>query len=155
MTPCEVCFGARSNSYGVFKIPVAGNIITFKLKYLHGHVSCYGADTRYLSRWGCIWPGLAPHEMGTYITDAQRNLLLPKSEYRKGGSYLCGRMYYNLPWATSESPELLFDNFSTPLQVSAGQEFQVWFVEDLILHECVDDDNGWEKTCAKVYGLYL
>ena len=96
---------------------------------------------------------VSPHTR--YITDAQRNILLPKSEYRKGKGYRCTQMYYNLPWATSESPELVFDNFSTPLKVSAGQEFQVWFVEDFMgLNEC-SDDNGSEKTCAKVYGLYL
>ena len=149
MTPSTVCFGAKGDSYGAFRTPTAGSIITFKLTYLHGHVSCYGPDPRYLSRWGCTWEPLFPNNMATYITDDHKNPLLPKSEYRTGA---CGGRFYSLPWATTESPELLFDNFSTPLTVSANQEFQVWYIEDLF--KCGQYDNGLEKTCAKVYGLY-
>ena len=49
-------------------------------------------------------------------------------------------VYYSLPGHTPDSPELLFDNFTTPLPVTAGQEFAVWFDEDF--DSCGDSDNG-------------
>ena len=149
MKPSEVCFGARDKTYGLFKIPAAGSIITFKLTYLKGRVSC---SAPYLySKWGCDHPSVSTHPMGTHITYSNGTRLLPKNEYLKGGSD-CLRLYYSLPWATPDSQELVFDNFSSPLPVTTDQEFQVWFIEDL--YNC-DSDNGQEKTCAEVHGLYV
>lgn len=149
MKPSTVCFGAKDDSYGSFTIPTSGNIITFKLKYLNGSVSCYknNQDVN-KSNWGCKRPDLG---MGTYITDSTRNRLLPKEEYLNG--HHCE--YYSLPWAKTNSPELLFDNFSDPLRVETNQKFQVWFCEDFLdKSDCDESDNGDEKTCAEVYGLY-
>ena len=144
MTPSEVCFGARDNAYGIFKTPTSGSIITFELTYLSGSVSCAPS---YYTKWGCTYPGMT-HLIGTHITDSNTNRLLPKNEYLDN---FCG--YYNLPWATPDSQELVFDNFSSPLSVTTDQEFQVWFIEDL--RDCGYFDNGYEKTCAAVYGLYV
>ncbi|KAL9961271.1 hypothetical protein ACROYT_G030180 [Oculina patagonica] len=155
MTPSAVCFGAKDDSYGSFKIPRSGCVITFKLTYLNGSVSCLDhANPRYKikSKWGCEHSAVSNHPMGTHITDSSRNRLLPKNEYLKGGSD-CLKIYYSLPWARPNSPELLFDNFTTPLAVSTGQEFQIWFSEDF--NQCGDTDNGEEKTCAEVRGLYV
>ena len=153
MTPSTVCFSARGDNYGAFYIPTDGSIITFKLKYLYGKVNCFSLGlTFWYSKWGCN--GLFySHTMGTLITDSSKNRLLPKDQYLFGGAD-CGKsQFYNLPWAGTESQELRFDDFSTPLPVSAGREFQVWFVEDLT--NCNEWDNGSEKTCAEVYGLYV
>ncbi len=150
MTPSTVCLGAKGDTYGSFRIPASGDVITFKLTYLSGSVSC---ASNHHSNWGCKYPTLT-HTMGTHITDSNRNRLLPKNEYLKGGSHDCG--YYNLPWATPDSPELIFDHFSPPLSVTTDQEFQVWFTEDLYGYlYCYESDNGLEKTCAEVYGLYV
>lgn len=146
MTPSTVCFGAKGSSYGSFKIPVPGSVITFKLTYLSGSVNCYAPNSDFRSNWGCKHPGLT-HTLGTHITDSDRNRLLPNDKYL---SELCG--YYNLPWATPDSPELIFDNFSAPLHVTTEQEFQVWFNEDL--NNCGEEDNEG-KTCAEVYGWYV
>ena len=62
-------------------------------------------------------------------------------------------VYYSLPGHTPDSPELLFDNFTTPLPATAGQQFAVWFGEDF--DSCGDSDNGWEKTCVDVYGVFV
>ena len=150
MTPSAVCFGAKDDAYGSFKIPASGSIINFKLTYLNGSVSCYARDPVYKSNWGCKifkYSTILTHPMGTHITDSNRNRLLPNDKYLGGG---CG--FYNLPWATPDSPELVFDNFSIPLDVTTGQEFQVWFAEDL--NNCGDEDNSG-TTCAEVYGLYV
>ena len=147
MTPSAVCFGAKDDAYGSFKIPASGSIITFKLMYRSGSVNCQAQSSGYKSNWGCKYPGYSTHPMGTHITYSNKNRLLPKDKYLVGG---CG--FYNLPWATPDSPELLFDNFSIPLVVTTGQEFQVWFGEDL--NNCADEDNGG-TTCTEVYGLYV
>ena len=144
MTPFTVCFGARDDSYGVFRTPKVGNIITFKLTYKSGYVTCHPSNP------GCLWNRLIPNQMATLITDKNRNLLLPKSDFL---SDFWDCKFYILPWATTESPRLLFDNFFTPLTVVTNREFQSWYSEDLF--KWGYGDNGYEKTCVAVYGLYV
>ena len=153
MAPPEVCFGSKDDSYGAFRVLVPGRIITFKLTYLKGSVNCLKDVPKFTSIWGCRFPSFGDTTMGTYITYSNKTRLLPnKAEYlkRKGGCLQLS--YYHLPWATIDSSELVFDNLSSPLAVTANEEFQVWFGEDLF--KCGDLDNGAEKTCARVYGLY-
>ena len=107
MTPSTVCFGARDDSYGLFRTAKAGNIITFKLRYKSGYVTCYSLDSSYQSKWGSLWNRLIPNQMATLITDKNRNLLLPKSDFLSD-SWDC--KFYNLPWATTESSQLLGGN---------------------------------------------
>ena len=66
--------------------------------------------------------------MATLTTDKNRNLLLPKSDFL---SDYWDCKFYSLPWATTESPQLLFDNFTTPLALETSQAFQIWNSEDL------------------------
>ena len=80
MTPSTVCFGARDDSYGFFRTSKAGNIITFKLTYKSGYVTCDARKSSFHSKWGCLWNRLIPNQMATLITDKNRNLLLPKSD---------------------------------------------------------------------------
>ena len=140
MTPSTVCFVARGDSYGFFRTSKAGNIITFKLTYKSGYVTCHSSNPSYQSKWGCLWNRLIPNQMATLITDKNRNLLLPKSDFL---SDYWGCKFYSLPWATTESPQLLFDNFSTPLAVETNQEFQIWYSEDLF--KWGYGNNGYEK----------
>ena len=143
MMPSTVCFGARDDSYGFSRTSKAGNIITFKLTYKFGYVTYHSS---YHSQWGCLWNRLIPNQMATLITDQNRNLLLPKSDFLSG---YWDYKFYSLPWATTESPQLLFDNFSTPLALETSQEFQIWYSEDLF--KWGYGVNGLEKTCVAVY----
>ena len=153
MNPSEVCFGAKGNSYGAFNTPTPGRIITFKLKYKSGYVNCAGALLpKYRSKWGCTWLRTT-YTMGTRITDSERNPILPKGKYLKGGWNCFNNQFYKLPWANPKSDVLRFDDFTNPKLVSAGQKFQVWFVEDLT--GCGEFGNESSKTCAEVYGLYV
>ena len=111
MTPSTVCFGARDDSYGFFRTSKAGNIITFKLTYRSGYVTCDAQKSSFHSKWGYLWNRLIPNQMATLITDKNRNLLLPKSDFL---SDYGDCKFYRLPWTTTESPQLLFDNLSTP-----------------------------------------
>ena len=62
-------------------------------------------------------------------------------------------LFYSLPGHTPNSPELLFDNFTIPLPVAAGQQFQIWFAEDL--NGCWSAMNNVGQTCVKVFGLFV
>ncbi|CAH3156260.1 unnamed protein product, partial [Pocillopora meandrina] len=81
MTSSTVCFGARDDSYGFFRTFKAGNIITFKLTYRSGYVTCDAQKSSFHSKWGCLWNRLIPNQMAMLITDKNRNLLLPKSDF--------------------------------------------------------------------------
>jgi len=154
MTPSSVCFRATGDSSRTFTTPTSGDVITFKLVYQSGYVQCAPG---YQSHWGCRHPNVPPeHELGTYITDSQKNRLLPKEEFLaepESGDCVF-RIYYRLIGLNPDSPELLFDNFTIPLHVSAGEQFQIWFAEDLT--RCKDHDNSdLGQTCAEVYGLFV
>lgn len=149
MTPSSVCFGDKDDSYGKFRIPAPGKIITFKLTYLSGHVNCanFLGLIHLRSRWGC------DGRLGVHITYTNQTRLLPgNSDYMIGGDNCDNNEYYHFPWATTEGDELRFDDFSSPMSVSVGQEYHVWFIEDL--NGCSEGDNEGAQTCAEVYGLY-
>ena len=150
MTTSPVCFGASADSFGRFVAPIAGDLLTFKLIYQNGSVECAAGSS---SHWGCTYPEMAQdHRLGTIITNSQSVRLLPKDYYFLKG-VPCRSHFYGLPGQTVDSPELLFDNFSTPLNVSLGEEFQIWFTEDL--YKCGYADNGLGKTCVLVFGLFV
>ena len=151
MTTSPVCFGASTDSFGRFVTPIAGDLLTFKLIHQSGSVECAAG---WPSHWGCTHSNLPPdRRLGTVITNSQGVRLLPKDDYFLEGLPHCNKHYYGLPGQTADSPELLFDNFSTPLHVSVGQEFQIWFGEDL--NKCWHEDNGLGKTCVLVLGLFV
>lgn len=147
-----ICFGSHGDKPGMFTNPSSGDVITFKLIHLSGSVSCHVA---YRSNWGCPFRTESDGKMGTYIADSENNRLLPNNAELFGQTGLsCGKqLYYSLPGHTPDSPELLFDNFTTPLPVTSGQHFGVWFVEDL--YNCYDEDNASAETCVHVYGLFV
>ena len=155
MTSFPVCFGASADSFGRFVTPIAGDLLTFKLIHQSGSVECLATPLfKIASHWGCTWPTVPQdHQLGTIITNSQSERLLPKDDYFLLGGSPCNSHYYGLPGQTADSPELLFDNFSTPLHVSVAQEFQIWFGEDL--YKCGHEDNGLGKTCVLVLGLFV
>lgn len=92
--------------------------------------------------------------MGTFIADLNRTRLRPSDAELFGTELPCNKQtYYSLPGHTPDSPELLFDNFTNPLRVTVGQQFAVWFGEDL--DDCGESDNGSGETCVDVYGLFV
>ena len=151
MTTSPVCFGASADSFGRFVTPIAGDLLSFKLIHQSGSVECSAGRS---SHWGCTFPDLPQdHRLGTIITNSHSARLLPKDEYFFVEGSPCSNHYYGLPGQAADSPELLFDNFSTPLHVSVGQEFQIWFGEDL--NKCWHENNGLGKTCVLVQGLFV
>ena len=99
----------------VFFAPMASKIYLIKLVHISGEVGC----ASYLkSKWGCG----NPTSIHTIITDKENNVVFPEDQVART---------YSLPGFTSNSPELVL-TFTTPLVVTAGQEYRVWFMEDLI-----------------------
>ena len=96
----------------------------------------HSLNPSYQSKWGCLWNLFIPNQMATFITDKNRNLLLLKSDFL---SDYWDCKFSSLPWATTESLQLLFNNFSIRWR---------W-------RRTKNGDNGYEKTCVAVYGLYV
>ena len=128
--------GAKDDNPGKFFTPMAGKISALKLVYSSGKVGCTVQDS---SKWGCDGDS---SNLYTLITDDQNNVAFPENYHGQG--------HYTLPGFTSSSPELLF-TFSIPLEVTVGQEYRVWYSEDL-LYSIEVDNHG--PTCMKVIVLF-
>ena len=152
MNTSPVCFGSNGKTNGNFTIPATGHMITVKLVYWSGYVNCRVSDPQYRSKWGC--PFLpSPNNLAVFITDSQQQRILPTDKASFFFFFFChATTLYGIAGVTSESPELGFHNFSVPLAVSAGQELQIWYSEDL--YDCFAGDNDGQ-TCTDVFGLYV
>ena len=137
----EVCFGARNDSYGKFSIHKAGKISAFKLAHRSGSVSCQKDDKG--TNWRCR-DKLYIGQICTHITDASNVVLVNNLDSSKHGCY-------QLPGFDHNSSEIEL-NLSSPIGVRAGQEFRIWYAEDL--KNLNDDDNAFTKSCVDVYGFY-
>ena len=134
-----VCFGAKDDSYGNFSIHKAGKISAFKLVHRSGSVSCNEKDKG--TKWGCI---VYNGEICTHITNTSRVTLINFSTMSRHGCY-------NLTGFHSDSSEIDL-RLSSPVCVLAGQEFRIWYAEDL--YNKNDDYNNHGKSCVDVYGFY-
>ncbi|XP_031565773.1 uncharacterized protein LOC116300938 [Actinia tenebrosa] len=147
---CPVCFGAKNSSYGRFDLKQNGTITTVKLVHLFGYVTCNYKHQSASSNWGCgAYVSGAnktfPDKLLTIITNDKNQKILPQDEYIEKPNILA----YVLPGEfTSQSPELIFPNFTTPMKVAAGQEYRIWYGQDL-LDVFEDKNNG--TACADVY----
>lgn len=125
----EVCMYAKGDSPGVFYMRKAGIVTALKLVHISGEVGCVRNGR---SKWGCS----DPNNIATVITDGQNNVVFPEDHIYP----------YTIDGFGSNSPELML-SFSIPLMVTAGQEFRVWYSEDL---DNADADNYPGPTCMKV-----
>ena len=120
----------KGNRLGVFFTPMAGKIYLIKLVHISGEVGCASHSK---SKWGCA----NPTSIHTIITDKENNVVFPEDRVADS---------YSLPGFTSNSPELVL-TLATPLVVTAGQEYRVWFKEDLINKY---ENNNVGPSCMKV-----
>ena len=139
-----VCFGARDDSYGAFNIRESGVIYTFKLVHLNGSIRCNPAFPP--SYWGCEHPLFGDTRLQTILTFKNRSALL-LADYRK----IYCHYSYKIEGAGVNETELRFNNLPSPISVSVGDEFQIWFTQDL--YYCSEDNNSGQ-TCADVYAWY-
>ena len=145
-----VCFGARDDSYGAFTIKESGDIYTFKLVYLNGSVSCAPGISSY---WGCHIPRLYNDKtLLTVITFLNSSaLMLADYRRRRFSGNGCQYYSYNIEGVGVNETELQFNILPSPMSISVGQEFQIWFGADL--NNCSEDNNSGQ-TCADVYAWY-
>ena len=139
-----VCFGARDDSYGAFNITESGVIHTFKLVHLSGSIRCNNVDPP--SYWGCEHPSHGDMKLITVITFKNRSALLLADYRRKDCHY-----FYKIEGVCVNDTELRFNNLPSPISVSVGDEFQIWYGQDL--KNCSEYNNSGQ-TCADVYAWY-
>ncbi|XP_031575324.1 uncharacterized protein LOC116308945 [Actinia tenebrosa] len=143
-----VCFGTKDSSFGQFNITVPGQIITFKLVHVSGSVNCNEGFPIRSSHWGCRDDKGNPERMNSVITDNNDTLILPQDEFFTVNRE---RLEYKLPGYDEMSKEVIFKNISVPLGVRCGDEFRIWYGQDLT--NKLEKNNGG-TTCCDVYALY-
>lgn len=108
----------KGNQNGKFFTPVQGTMYAIRLVHISGAVGCSSGTS---SKWGC-----RNNDILTIITDENNQV-------------------FSLSF-TSDSPELIL-TFNTPLMVATGQEYRLWFSEDL---RDQHEDNNVGPSCTKV-----
>ena len=142
-----VCYEAK-NSHGSFRITKQGLIHTFKLVHRRGSLKC--AQHIPATFWGCPHDNYGDQTLSTVITYENKSVL-PLAEYRDHG--YCKKYSYKIKGIDVNSTELLFDRLPSPISVSNGQVFKIWYTEALLnKHNCYKDNSG--KICIDVYALY-
>ena len=131
--PGDVCMYGKGDKPGVFFTPMAGKIYSIRLVHISGKVSCTPEDE---SNWGY-------HSfIDTILTDKDDHVVFPEDQIAN---------YYELPGFTGNSPELVL-TFTSPLVVNAGQEYRLWYWEDLV--NDTEEDNKPGPSCMKVIYLF-
>ena len=128
----KICYGAKDDTPGRFKMFDEGLLVGVKLVHVSGHVNCNSKREGGQSRWGC-----GGHRyVATTITDSFRGHIFPdQSKIHQGVD-------------VDKSKDLVFINREDPIYVSSGMELQVWYTEDL--KDAAEVDN--EGThCVDVY----
>ena len=146
-----VCFGARDNSFGSFIIKTAGEVLSLKLLHVNGTVNCNTRNRDSQAKWGCF-SYHSPYRFDTHITYPNRTRILPAERFLSKSSSCNTYHTYVLQGFNINSNEIIFNNFSRPISVCPGDQFQIWYGQDLA--DCSETNNGGQ-TCTDVYGLYV
>ncbi|XP_029201495.2 uncharacterized protein LOC114965934 isoform X2 [Acropora millepora] len=133
-----VCFAAKDNQFGAFVVEVGGHIDAVKLIHFHGQVSCNVSKGRW-SNWGC-----GRRTLSVFLTNSTDHILIPKLE---GGAFK-----YKIEGYNSNSSEIIWKDFSSPIRLSSGQELRLWHGADLMDH---GESNNNGTSCSDVFALYL
>ena len=140
MNKGAVCFGAKNDSYGNFTFKSNGTVIALKLVYISGFVTCNKHTVPYGSHWACKEEG----KIRTIVTNATNEVIFPQHDYQEKA--------YDLPGYLGNSSELVFNMLSPPLRVATGDEYRIWYNDDLVDKKEGDNDG---HTCVNVYARYV
>ncbi|XP_078373999.1 uncharacterized protein LOC144658644 [Oculina patagonica] len=140
------CFGAKDDNYGAFVIQEKGQIHTFKLVHISGSLQCN--EQHASTYWGCLNMKFGMNNLMTLITYMNRTVL-PLAEYVLVSN--TPAYGYHLDTADVNSETLVFNYLPISLTVSVGQQFQIWYSQDLANHS---ENNNSGETCTDVYALY-
>ena len=134
----EVCFGAKNDSYGNFTFTSNETVVALKLVYISGFVTCNKLTVPHGSHWACREEG----KIRTVLTNTINGVIFPQNYQEKA---------YVLPGYLGNSSELVFNILSPPLRVATGDEYRIWYNDDLV-DKTKDDNDG--VTCVDVYARY-
>ncbi|XP_057316547.1 uncharacterized protein LOC130657575 [Hydractinia symbiolongicarpus] len=136
----NVCFGARANEYGTFKVQHDAVMTDIKLVHVGGPgVSC--EETQPSTKWGCDHVSYFNVEnVAAVITDDQNNLLYPSIE-----NY-AGHGFFTVPGYNANSPYLIFN--ATSHTVHKGQELRLHYGETLFGLYLANNSG---ESCADIY----
>lgn len=138
-----MCYGAKDDSFGTFLAPSpGGRLLSIKLVHLNGTVTCdKNAQPSRSTFWGCFSPSTNISKITTIITDKNNFKLLPTYSN-------------NLKGFHGNATSIVFstENLRVFQEVTAGQEFRIWYYEDFANGVVEQDNEG--LTCADVYVLY-
>ncbi|XP_029201480.2 uncharacterized protein LOC114965923 [Acropora millepora] len=140
LNSAPVCFGARDNQFGRFRVEVGGSIQAVKLVHVSGAVNCCFLRNA-SSKWGCDLPNVR-QAISVLLTDTSDTILLPMSQ----------RFSYTIPGYDAQSSEIVLSGFPNPLHLSPDKELRLWYGEDL-LDRSEQDNNG--ISCTDVFAKYL
>ena len=132
----SVCFGAKNDSFGSFSVLNYGTILTFKLVYKSGYVTCDTNNLPYGSHWACK----KQERIGTIITNAENKVIFPHSY--KNTSFM-------LPSYHRNSSKVIYH--LSPQMVDGGEEFRIWYHGD---YRNQNENDNAGSTCTDVYALY-
>lgn len=132
----RVCFGAKNDSFGSFNVLHNGTILTFKLVYKSGYVTCNSKNLPYGSHWACN----NRERIGTIITNGANKVIFPHN-YKNTS--------FTLPSYHCNSSRLIYH--LSPQMVDGGEEFRIWYHED---YRNQNENDNAGNTCTDVYALY-
>ncbi|XP_057316310.1 uncharacterized protein LOC130657348 [Hydractinia symbiolongicarpus] len=137
---CNVCFGARANEYGTFKIQHDAVMTDIKLVHVGGPgLRC--AENTPPTKWGCDHsPPFNEGNVASVLTDDQNNLLYPSMKYHKKLGF------FTVPGYNANSPYLIFN--ATSHTVYKGQELRLHYGETRF-GGYLSNNSG--ESCADVY----
>ncbi|KXJ07170.1 hypothetical protein AC249_AIPGENE23390 [Exaiptasia diaphana] len=137
-----VCFGARDNRFGSFLINVRRGLVSMvQLIHLSGGVTCKVGGQ--LSNWGCDDGWLA-----TVFTDKSNNRLAPEDRWIVDWNKLVYKIGDIDPFLSKIRLRLII-----PMNITAGQEYRLWYGEDLKDVSEVDN-SGTVCVDVNMYGNY-
>ncbi|XP_057290414.1 uncharacterized protein LOC130613104 [Hydractinia symbiolongicarpus] len=136
----NVCFGARANQFGRFKVQQDAVMTGIKLHHVGGvGVTCYTAGAA-PTKWGCLSEGSG---YVCVIISVERNILYPSMKYHISNGY------YAVPGYNANSPYLIFN--ASYHKVHKGQELRLYYGEDF--HDFTVNNNGGE-SCADIFATF-
>ena len=147
MQATDVCYGAKGNNFGRFKLRQEGFLVGMKLEHVSGTVTCYARTNLRWSYWGCYLP-TERTRLETVITDSNNLIIYPNSPTK----WMFPRQYaYQLAGHEGRSKILVFSGNCSAVYARKGQQLRIWYGEDLT--GVTESDNGG-KHCVNVYAMF-
>ena len=140
-----VCYGAKGNSFGSFRLRQNGFLIGLKLEHTSGSVTCDVNKASYSSHWGCGAYGR--NKLGTVITDDANVRIYPANPYW----VYKPQFWYHIPGYKENSKTVVFGGGCSSMYAQKGQQLRIWYGEDL--GNSGYHDNGG-RHCVNVYAMF-